>query len=360
MNLFAALLVCIVISACGARATTLPSPVPSPTNNRAPTQSAVTRIVMTATPLPQTASPTRTLRPSSTPTIQSNRDPRRDAASTQRALDHDVEQTRVASFPATCENNNGEYHSISPGGKWLARVCGARGGGAVDEALEIVSKEGKHYVLYYKDYVHPEDLRDGNPPMGRLIPDRWVNDEFLYFSSNLHVSGGGTCFYGFGANGLYRMDLNSGVVSSVLILRSGPYAYYYAISPNGQKLVYKMGGQVTIFDMKSGEKVPLDFGEGTAGTFAWSPDSKKLSYATCKEKENIYEIEKSNVQIYDLETGKTDVIIEIPEHLLGIEYWDEEGLLKIFDFDYVHSEVVYWYFDWNAGQFSQPTLEANP
>lgn len=238
----------------------------------------------------------------------------------------------------------------------MATICGSR----EDEGMEIVNHEGKRYVLYYRDYVRPEDLQDGNLPMGRLYPHQWIDDDYLYFSSNIHVSGGGTCFYGFGKNGLYRMDLKSGVVTPILSLRPGVSGYNFEFSPNGRRLVYEVNNIVTLMDLQTGEKILLDYGEGIAGTFNWSPDGKKLAYATCQEKKDIYEIEKSTVQIYDLETGQTEVILEIPEHHLRIEHWDEEGVMKIEDIDFRKHGWDYWYFEWNAGQVSQPTLESHP
>lgn len=227
--------------------------------------------------------------------------------------------------------------------------------------MEIVNHEGERYVLHYRDYVRPEDLQDGNLPMGRLYPHQWIDDDYLYFSSNIHVSGGGTCFYGFGKNGLYRIDINSGVVTPILSLRPGVSGYNFEFSPNGRRLVYEVDNVVTLMDLQNGEKILLDYGEGIAGTFTWSPDGKKLAYATCKEKDDdLDKIEKSTVQIYDLETGKTDVILELLEHHFAIERWNEENVLKIEDANFVNQSVDYWYFDWNAGGLSQPTIEPAP
>lgn len=207
-NLFAIVLLIALVTACGGRATVLPSPVLAPTITHSPAQATVVVHVLTATPAPKTPAPTAAVQPSRTPTPQPAPTKQKSTSTPVTEMDpYDLEQSQVASFPPTCDDNSG-YHSLSPSASWMARICRSR----EDERMEIVSQERKRYVLYYRDYVHPEDLHDGNLPMGRLYPHQWIDDDYLFFSSNIHVSGGGTCFFGFGKNGLYRLDLNSGVV----------------------------------------------------------------------------------------------------------------------------------------------------
>ncbi len=317
---------------------------------------ATSRAVSTATAQPSstatfTPSPTPkpTITPSPTITVDAH------ATLTWQAYEQAVhpEQTQVAGFPETCGNSYDNPDSVSPGGKWLASSCGY----SRNQTLEIVNHKDTRWVLKFEDYLIEEDLKYGTP-MGALYPVKWIDDDYLYFSVYVGIDGGGACFYGFGAAGLYRIDLKTGYISSSLPATSPWDGYLFAFSPNGRRLAYRAAYKdpLVIADLRTGENITIEIGNAVSGDFLWSPDGKKLAFATCQTKSDYFDVEKSSVLVYSLETHQTTVLMEVDGKALHVGYREGNDMIEVRGDDRVSDA----YFDWDSGHLLPTTPTPSP
>ena len=243
--------------------------------------------------------------------------------------------------------------AISPDGNWVAVSCGYKR----DPNLEIVDRNGKRWTLNYKDYLLKEYIVDGHIPIGNLYPKHWSADgRYLYFTSYIGFDGGGTCFYGFGAHGLYRIDVKDGAVSAVLPLSPSIGGYDIAFSPTGRRLAYQGLGEPVILDLQTGDKLTIKIEDEVAGNFTWSPDGLELAYSTCKSKSNgnDFSIEKSAIKIYSIRTNTSRTVLEIDETMFFILSWEKESIIEIAQGPYMNGLDGVPY-DLNSSQWLGPT-----
>jgi WD40 repeat protein len=275
---------------------------------------------------------------------------------TMQALD--AYATQIASFPFICDQRFEDRDTLlSPNGTWLAIHCGYDPPG---QTLEVVRQDGTRWVLQFSDYVHPEFIYDELTPMGGLYPQQWTADEkYLFFSSYIGFDGGGTCFYGFGSHGLFRLDLTSGAVSVILPLRGSPSGYLYAFSPGGRRLAYVADPPV-ILDLRTGELTPFHVGQEFIGNLTWSPDGRELAYAACSSTADYLTVERSMVRIYSLETGLSRTILDLEKTFIRIWPWDGSRQLEIDLFDWQTFDDSYLYYDWASGALITPTPTPTP
>jgi len=273
------------------------------------------------------------------------------ATKTQQA--YDVLATEITNFSIVCDKNDRLITTLSNNGLWLAISCKYK----MEQTLEIVSKNGGSWKLKFQDFLSAEFIKDGNTPMGNLLPLHWSNDgSYLYFSPNIAWDGGGTCFYGFGVQSLYRIDLSTGSISNVLPTVS-PFGdgYEIAFSPAGKRLVYYVDTPV-IMDLRTGDEIYyVDIGESYAGDFSWSPDGSEIVFATCLPNPE-GEIEKSAIVIFSLISGKLRTVVELDKMFFRI-LGEEDHFLKIAIWDYDTGETSYQYFDWSSGEIVSSTPE---
>lgn len=112
-------------------------------------------------------------------------------------------------------------------------------------------------MLKLVDFLPAEFVHDGTTGNGGLYPRHWTDDEkYLYFSSYIGWEGGGTCFYGFGDAGLYRINLNDGTIATVLPTSPSGYGYEITFAPGGRRLAYTYA-HLVILDLKTGEESTL-------------------------------------------------------------------------------------------------------
>jgi hypothetical protein len=356
-----AILLCAALCGCTAVVTApLPTATPAPetsTPARLPTASLPSPS-STATRLPTdtpTAIPTPSEAPRPTFTPQPPRIATVNSEATLMQQTYDARDTQIPSFPTpvTCDPGPSNT-SISPGGNWLAIRCGYSRPG---QSLEIVSKSGRRWVLQFKDYLAEAYTRDGGTPMGGLYPASWSNDEvYLYFSALIAWDGGGTCFYGFGVQGLYRINLNTGSVSITLPTTSSSSGYEYAFSPSGRRLAYTVENQqLVIRDLKTGEEINVVFGYEMVGDIAWSPDGFELVYSACQPTQDHVSIVKSAIRIYSLQSRTSRTILEVEKNLLTLTPWNDNKQLRINNEDYESGEDSYLYYDWSTERFTTPT-----
>jgi Tol biopolymer transport system component len=272
---------------------------------------------------------TATLEPSDTPTLPAPTDEVLQPDPTEQA--YNAQSTKVAEFPATCKLETGE-NFISPDGNWMATECSAHKKGY---NLEIVNKEGKHWTVQARNYGS-----GSLNSLSGLSPEHWSKDgEYLYFASYAGGSGGGyTCFYDFGADGLYRIRLNDGTVSPVL-----PAGNDFAFSPTRRRLAYGLGNLI-IRDLQTGAEASINTGDSVFGPFFWSPDGSELVYATC-ESDNNDALKKSAVKIFSIRQDASRTILEVGNTHLTVAGWDANNIIK------VYSEYEDLFFDMKSGQW---------
>ena len=353
-------LLCAVISACADLSTTEISSFTvssTPPINKKYTD---TPQIPTITPVTAKSSPiiNFTVHPTYTPTLtQTTNTVPIDAEATLTIQAVERRNRQIASFPTLCEGSTSNYISISPNGNWLAASCNSKYG----RTLEILGHKGRQWNLQFKDYLSKEFIRNGDAPEGGLYPIQWINEDYLFFTSVIAFDGGGTCFYGFGVQGLYRIDLRDGWVSATLPPLSSSDGYLIAFSPGGRWLAYSAGSPA-ILDLKTGENTPLKNDDQFVGDFTWSPDGSELAYATCVQTKDHMAEERSRIIIYNRKSHISKIILEAQSRLLGIEYWDENGILKISNENYqVQYDVTnYSYYHSSSEQYITPTVAPTP
>lgn len=312
----------------------------------------------TSTPKPQTTEtvPPPTLTPTDIPTSTATPRPSRTPAPPKPSKTPDFKATEIAQFPVQCTNfNTFDGAVISPDGNWLAVTCGDD----PDQALEIVNHNGQRWVLQFKDYILPEYVSDNHANTnGNLYPMHWSGDDgFLYFAAYVAYDEGGVCFFGYGVHGLFRIDLQSGKVSTVLNPVSAIDVYYLKFSPTGRRLAYqKESGNPVIRDLKTGQEIsiPIEKDENSGG-LVWSDDGLQLAYGICKSNLTTYTEEKSAIKIYSVQENASKTILEVDKSLLIAKRW-EKNILKIYKRDGNYQES-YLFIDFSAGQWSTSTPE---
>jgi WD40 repeat protein len=267
-----------------------------------------------------------------------------------------------AGFSITCDDFQQNNTSLSPSGNWLAISCGY----SHDQTLEIASREGKKWVLQFKNFLPQESIQDGATPMGGLFPRQWTNDEkYLYFTSYIGFDGGGTCFYGYGDAGLFRINLNDGTISTILPAISSPEGYEITFSPGGRRLAYN-ADHLVIVDLKTGDKFTIATGDDWIGGLTWSPDGSQLAYATCHaikvqtDYENDYQVGNSSIKIFTLDSHTLKTILEVEQAMLRIDRQNGNQVLDILKYDLQDNIIDYFLFDWSSGQLTAVTPTPKP
>lgn len=325
---------CILLSACGAT-TSAPPATPKATDSATP------EIISTST-----VAITSTMQPSSTPALTEIIQ----IDMTEEA--RNVLATKAAKFSVNCGDFYIGKDDLSPDENWLAISCGYKR----DQTLEIVNHDGKRWVLEFKNYL-PKGFEDGG--MGNLRAVHWSSDShYLYFTSYIAYDGGGTCFYGYGIHGLFRIELNTGAVATILPATSSFVGYYIAFSPTGRRLAYEGDGSPVILDLQTGAETKLDIGNQAVGNLTWSPDGTELAYATCEaiKEGNNFSIKRSAVKIFSIQKQASRTILQTEKIMLFIRNWNSPNIMQIIQSQYGFEDEPSQPFDLNTGQWiSAPT-----
>lgn len=240
-----------------------------------------------------------------------------DAHATQTFQVKESLEVTMNQFPFSCDWIN--QRLLSPQGNWLAISCEYK----IDQTLEVVNRMGKKWVLNYTDYL----LRE--PGMGGLYPESWSKDErYLYFSSYIAYDGGGPCCYGFGDAGLFRLDVETGKVSTILQLKDSMSGYFLQFSPDGRWLVFT-NGPMYLHDLQTGVNTQIKT-EGHPGDITWLADSSAFLYATCEVDETEFAAANSSILLYSIETKTTKLIFSQADQFLRIYPLFSNEFVEIF------------------------------
>ena len=324
-------LLCIFLGAC---AGVKPSPVPTVTATLHPiTSTSITIVTATMTISTPTLQPSQT----ATPTGYTQEDMTQQANNPQAT--RVARATRIATeFSIGCP---WPEEFTSPNKNWVATSCPNK----QNAILEITNYHDKRWVLQFKDYVEFG--------FGSFHPEHWSNDgKYLYVAVSVSYSGGGDpCYSGFGLEGLYRIDLNSGIISNIL-----PAGYDFSFSPTGRRLayIYKYNGKLFIRDLQTGNEINVAKNSNVE-TFAWSPDGLELAYTNCEN--DSHSITKSIAKIFSIEQNASRTILEMQKVFLAVKNWDTNNIITIDGWDENYKNVDDLFFNTNTNQWITPTPE---
>ncbi|MEN6522439.1 MAG: hypothetical protein ABFD14_01820 [Anaerolineaceae bacterium] len=257
---------------------------------------------------------------------------------------------KLADFSIECDDFSERDISMAPDGSWVAIHCGY----SYDENkfLEIASKNGDHWKLDFMDFLPEKSVQDGIP-MGSLYPVHWSSDGgYLYFVSYISADGGGMCFYGIGVSGLFRIEVQTGFISTVLPKTADFQGYEFTFSPNGRWLAYYLDSP-NLLDLQTGKEITLPGNNVMYANLTWSPDGKELAYVTCNPDMVDYSVERSTVEVFSLESQTSEQIIEMEDYAFHIEAWNNDQMLRIFYLDDSNDEISFYYY-WSIKQLITP------
>ena len=240
-----------------------------------------------------------------------------------------AEQALVAQYPRICKNLS-TPRKFSPNGLWMVELCY----GEDDNSLILtLSNRERHdlWKLVYRDYISVTDF----VPDGGLSVVHWSNDEkYAYFNSYVNASGG-ECFVrgdvADGGMGLFRLDLNTGNISTILPLKDNFGWYGYSFSPTDRRLVYgAYARELKILDINTGKLINInpiiDLSE--RGGYLWSPDGLELVYSTVLYNELSEPIAYS-LRLVDAQFGIERILLESPEECFSAISWTEDNILTL-------------------------------
>lgn len=302
---------------------------------------------VTYTPKPSliyTPFPTFTPPPSYTPDLPAT------ATQIVRAATSSARSTQLSTFPPFPSGCHTDNYTISSNGEWIAdNECYLP-----DSTLVVMNKSGTlQWVLHHTDYFP-------HPDFGDIFIDHWSNDNrYLYFSIANHGSGG-HCYVGYdgGGFGLFRLNLQTGITTTLLPLRRFEYnqqdykQYVWSFSPTGRRFIYEQtNNSIGLWDLYTGEVTSIQLPNDIIhiGGFLWSEDALQIIYTVTW----LDNSERYHFKLYltDLTTNSTHVVMTPPdEKCIWAPSWIGKDFLNIEivdDFNFESYRVV---FDINSNQ----------
>lgn len=305
---------------------------------------------LTLTPHFEIATNTRTLTKTAT-AIPPTETADVQATLTQQA--DDLLQAEMDAFPTSCEHSWTQL--FSPDHTLLARSC-LYDDQEKNQTLEIVAKAGKKWNIHFNDYLTDEYitafnefLGEGMPLTGQLVPLEWSKDgKFLYFGSTIYYIGAiGPNYFGREYNGLYRIDAETGSISTILPPSTTPKGYQCAFSPNGRWLAYGKD-QPFVLDIMTGQNFALEK-EGFSYNFSWSTDNSKIAFI----------FDYSTIEVFSIEI-KTNNKIQFEEHT-ELNIFPSEEFLGVQILNSSSGEFdQFFQYDWSSKELKQITLTPTP
>jgi dipeptidyl aminopeptidase/acylaminoacyl peptidase len=337
MRYFVLFLVALILSGCGnAQPTAIPTirfepkftptTTPTPTNDPSPVPSRTPAITLTPAPSNTT-------------------DSTQYAEETSAPLTEEAQSTLNAAFSYTCYDNYA-IDRFSPDKKWKVLSCEEED----IPKMVVENQSGTIWKLKYEDFLSlsKEEKERGIAVSANLYPIHWSPDgDYLYFTSYGGAEGGGTCFYGFGVQGMFRLELQTGKVSTILALLPPDdwNGYQVAFSPTGRRFSYSRGyaegkNSFHLVDVLTGEETTFAT-EQQNGTFRWSPDGASLAYSTSLCTNDPQSVIRSFIKILNIADLSTRTIAQSDTDFLTIDDWSaKDNLLTIERESYVVNEIT--------------------
>jgi hypothetical protein len=292
-------------------------------------------------------SPTYTARPASLPSATPNL--------TQAAIYPDnitaqaAQETLIAQYPHLCRTTYAP-REYSPDKLWLVEYCWSED----DQSPILTFSNRDNNVLWkmvFRDYIQPGEFL----PDGGLAVVHWPKDDsYVYFNS--YVSGsGGECFVGGNVlnygKGLFRLDLPSGNVTTILPLQENFTGYDFSFSPTDRRLIYDsrpLG--LNILDIRTGLLTPVFSASkyDGAGGYLWSPDGLQAAYSTVMSI-NYGESVQYALRSVDVLSGNERILLESPENCFTARSWSADNIITIESYDKNYNLTLIEY-DWNSNR----------
>jgi len=285
----------ILLTACGASATTKPTKEIRDTPNQSTEIPSPTSFI-TNTPIP----PSPTTQIPMTATLQ-------------------VLQNKLDKY---CKHGQAWGVELSPNDQWKAVFCSY-------DIIEIVrNDESKNWELSSDTLINPYTEYFASV-------SHWSNDgNYVYVSFDPHTDGFWEPFH----QGvvLYRLNLETGQISEVLPLGKSDWIFYsFAFSPNDRRLAYivtdKSPVTLNIRDMQTGDEQSFEFEPkyNTGGGFIWSPDSQMLVFSITQFDTSNYEYVATSVVLWEREKPTTTTLIKDFEKALVPVEWLDQTRIKL-------------------------------
>jgi hypothetical protein len=271
----------------------------------------------------------------------------------------------ITEYPTATESNidcwkKTRLTSISPDGDWCSI------GYYFPESQKVLVKKnnGTTWQIPVEKFIEPEEIGS----LGNISPYHWSKDgKFLFFSLYLGWDGGGTQCFNYGnADGLYRFDLESGIVDTII---KPDWGHIFAFSPTDRYLATDLDG-VSIIDFLSSKTTLLN--STKPQSFRWSPDGRYLAYsvATCgieldnnSSDNDWWNVASSSAYIYDTQTGQTTVMLRSDKQLLKVGEWEANSKTLISGEQYIGNKLIAkeYLFNFNSGMYTNiETTTPNP
>jgi hypothetical protein len=229
--------------------------------------------------------------------------------------------TLVASFPNRCVDS---YHGrlLSPDENWLAENC-------IFGELRVLKQDGtQNFVISYDELF-------GSVTSGceSAQPVHWTEDnQYLYFIRQSGCSSSPIWnrldrnYFGT----LFKLDTNTGFWSA-FDGNNNNYGHY-SFSPTGRRLIQNFNLDLTIYDLKTGDKQSVAFSDYLdVGAFLWSPDGLAFTFAAQKSIDPITDPDhfKYSVFIYDIQSKTLQKILTDSLDRRIPQDWTADGILVI-------------------------------
>lgn len=281
----------------------------------------------------------------STPTIEPTQQPThftavvsRELTATAWQVKGDVMATKVAQFPPVDCGNNENLSSLSPDEKWVFTVCGME-----PNKISIVhNAEGVTWTLESKNFL-PPSMMGADELWGSLTEQFWdTKGGYFYFSTYLSIDiGGNECFTGYGVNGLFRLNLKTGEVATLI----SPSQYVeITFSQTGRQYAADING-VLVTDLNTGEVVQLD--AENVMDLSWSPDGTKLAFSTTKCNSDGFLV-SSSMYVWDATTKETYTLLTVDKISLHPDSWLDNKVLRINGEDFASNKYHLTIYEYNV------------